>query len=53
LEVGKLDLRILGLELTEKAFKGFTTVYFWLSLAEQVEIWAIDHLDFHGYIEKN
>ena len=53
LEVGKLDLRILGLELTEKAFKRFTTVYFWLSLAEQVEIRAIDHLDFHGYIEKN
>jgi hypothetical protein len=53
LEVGKLDLRKLRLKLGEIAFKGFTTVYFWLSLAKQVEIRAIDHLDFHAHIEKN
>jgi hypothetical protein len=53
LEVGKLDLRKLRLKLDEIAFKGFTAVYFWLSLAKQVEIRAIDHLDFHAHIEKN
>jgi hypothetical protein len=53
LEVGKLDLRKLRLKLDEIAFKGFTTVYFWLSLAKQVEIRTIDHLDFHAHIEKN
>jgi hypothetical protein len=53
LEVGKLYLRKLRLKLDEIAFKGFTTVYFWLSLAKQVEIRAIDHLDFHAHIEKN
>ena len=53
LKVGKLDFRKLRLKLNEIAFKGFTTVYFWLSLAKQVEIRAIDHLNFHAHIEKN
>jgi hypothetical protein len=50
LKVGEFDLRKLRLEFDEIAFKGFTTVYFWLSLAKQVEVRAIDHLDFHDYI---
>jgi hypothetical protein len=53
LKVGKFNSWKLGLETRKIAFKRFTAIHFGLSLAEQVEVGAVDYLDFHAYIEKN